>query len=242
LEEVSGEKKSENSTENVPKKVAKEEKVEVKTDEGKKDLSSDKVEPLPLSRKINGEKNLADIIEKPNSQPAKFGESISKKDEKFSSNEAEPQPPIGAAPGEKILAHIAEKSDSQSIVAAEPIVKIGSEIVERIMLVQAVSHAKQEVIIAFKDTTLPGTQLSLTRENSTIHLVFSVKNSQSFDFLAANHVELQAFLLERLPAVNVVNIEVKGENIDHAAPRDQRQKHQRNSQKDPKNDENPEKS
>ncbi|MDR1303171.1 MAG: type III secretion HpaP family protein, partial [Puniceicoccales bacterium] len=201
-----------------------------------------KTEPMPLPKKTNEEKSLTDITKKSEGKLVELEEGAGKETEKKMLNRAESQLPIEAVLGEKILANIAEKSDSQSIEAAAPIVKIGNEIVERIMLIQAVGHAKQEVVIAFKDTVLPGTQLSLTREGSTIHLDFFATNSQSFEFLAANHSGLQTFLLERLSDVNVVNIEVKEGNIDHTAPREQRQKHQRESQKDPKNEENPEKS
>jgi hypothetical protein len=183
-------------------------------------------------------KNVAEKVTSKEKIEVKFSE----ENENILPKETKPMPIFGETSGEKILANIAGKSDSQSIVAAEPIVKIGNEIVERIMLIQAVSNAKQEVIIAFNDSVLPGTQLSLVREGPSIYLNFFATNSQSFNLLAANHGELRDFLLKQLQDVNVVNIEVKEGNMDHATPRDQRQKHPRDPKKDPQSEENPHKS
>ncbi|MDR0590605.1 MAG: hypothetical protein LBG09_02000, partial [Puniceicoccales bacterium] len=213
LGEIPGEKILEKFTKNIGEKVAQKKEREVKIDVA--------------------------VTEKSENKSGALEENVSEKTGNILQNKIEQMPIFGEIPGEKILANIAEKSDNKSIVAAESIVKIGSEIVERLMLVQAVSHAKQEVIITFKeDTVLPGTQLSVVREGSSIYLDFFAANLQSFNFLTANHSGLRNFLLERLQDVNIVNIEVKEGNVNHAAPRDQRQKHQRESQKNPQNDEN----
>jgi hypothetical protein len=139
--------------------------------------------------------------------------------------------------GEKILDTLGQISNTQLTAPAETISKIGSEIIERLMIVQSVNAAKQEVVVAFKENVLPGTQVSLVREKSELSLVFTTFNAQSMEFLAAGHDGLRNFLLEQLKDMTAVHIKFEGrESGDFGEKNSQR--HRQNRQSEKENDEN----
>jgi hypothetical protein len=139
--------------------------------------------------------------------------------------------------GEKILDALGQLSDTKITVPAETISKIGNEIIERLMIVQSVNAAKQEVIVAFKEHVLPGTQVSLVREKSELSLVFTTTNVQSMEFLATGQDGLRNFLLEQLKDITAVHIKFEGRESGDSGGKDP-QKRQRNQQSERGNEEN----
>ncbi|MDR2200604.1 MAG: type III secretion HpaP family protein [Puniceicoccales bacterium] len=140
--------------------------------------------------------------------------------------------------GDKILNTLTQLSDvteTKITNAAESITKIGHEIIERLMIAQAVDAAKQEMIIVFRDNILPGTHLSLVREGSSLSLSFTATNLQSLDFLIANHGELRDFLLGQMKDLSSVNIRVEQERKYDAANDQQKRQQQDGEEKDPEN-------
>jgi hypothetical protein len=148
----------------------------------------------------------------------------------------------GQIVGDRILSSVSEISDSKTIVVAEPIVKIGNEMIERLMVMQAVNGAKQEVVIVFKEHMLPGTQVSLVREGTSLNLSFSVNNLQSMEVLTANHSGLRNFLLDQLKDINAVNIEMKEGHMERDSSQDHHAKQQRNREGKAEDYENADKS
>ncbi|MDR2812378.1 MAG: type III secretion HpaP family protein [Puniceicoccales bacterium] len=145
--------------------------------------------------------------------------------------------PINVPLGEKILDSLGQVSNTQSVASAETISKIGNEIIERLMIVQSINAAKQEVVVAFKENVLPGTQVSLVREKSELSLVFTTFNAQSMEFLVAGHDGLRNFLLEQLKDTTAVHIKFEGRESGDLGEKNS-QRHRQNQQSEKENDEN----
>jgi hypothetical protein len=144
---------------------------------------------------------------------------------------------VNIVSGEKVLTGLDQISDTKIVVSAEAISKVGNEVIERLVVVQSVNGAKQEVVMAFKDNVLPGTQLSLLREGSVLSLAFTTVNTQSLEFLTAGQDGLRNFLLEQLKDITAVHIKSEGRESGYLGEKNP-QKRQQDQQSEKENDEN----
>jgi hypothetical protein len=145
--------------------------------------------------------------------------------------------PIIAPLGEKILDTLGQVSNTPIIISAGTISKIGNEIIERLMVIQSVGAAKQEVVIVFKENVLPGTQASIVRDKSELSLVFTTVNAQSMEFLATGHDGLRSHLLEQLKDITTVHIKFEERESGNLGEKSS-QRRQQNQQSQKENDEN----
>jgi hypothetical protein len=141
--------------------------------------------------------------------------------------------------GDKILNAVNQISDAKMTVSTNTIAKIGIEIIERLMVVQAVDTAKQEVVIVFKESVLPGTQVSLVREKSELSLTFTTANNHSMDLLTTGHDGLRNFLLDQLKDISTVHIKFEekgygdsGEKNSQKRQQNQHSEEEQNRQQD----------
>ena len=133
---------------------------------------------------------------------------------------------------EQVLQNIGQISDSKVAVAAEKITTVATEIVERIMVSEAVLSAKQEVVISFKEQILPGTQLALSRNGNEIVLNFFVTDSSSLEFLQAGQDALRSFLLNRLDRDTNVNIKLENRPLADERSQEGQEKQKRQQQQE----------
>jgi hypothetical protein len=144
---------------------------------------------------------------------------------------------VNVSSGEKALDVLGQVSDTKISAPAETISKVGNEIIERLMVVQSVNAAKQEVVIVFKENILPETQVSIVREKSELSLVFTTVNVQSLEFLTAGQDGLRNFLLDQLKDITTIHIKSEGKESGDLGEKNP-QKRQQNQQSEKENDEN----
>jgi hypothetical protein len=130
------------------------------------------------------------------------------------------QEPVGyvaVSPGEQVLGQVGRVSDpvpASQISARQTIVEIGNVVAQRILVHEA-SGAKAEVLVQLRETVLPGTEIALLREGTSLRVDFFSRVGESAVFLSQHHGALREYLTQRLESIKDVKVNV----YDHSEGR-----------------------
>ncbi|MDR0351197.1 MAG: hypothetical protein LBH49_00925, partial [Puniceicoccales bacterium] len=137
--------------------------------------------------------------------------------------------PAKMSTGERILSSMQSISEASasSKFAAETIVKISSEIANRILISNAALDAKQEVRVQLKNDILPGTEIFIAKDGPKLNVQFNVAVSESAFFLMGRQGELRQHLIDNLKEITFVEINIKDDSQPNDTRKDGRSKNQR---------------
>jgi hypothetical protein len=138
------------------------------------------------------------------------------------------------APGEQVLARVERVSDPMpaiQIPARQTIVEIGNTVAQRILVHEA-SDAKSEIFIQLRENILPGTEIALFREGTSLRVDFFSRAGKSVMFLSQHIGALQEYLMQRLEFIKEVKVHVydhseyaSGNSLGQERNRRHRQEH-----------------
>ncbi|MEZ0297944.1 MAG: type III secretion HpaP family protein [Candidatus Methylacidiphilales bacterium] len=107
-------------------------------------------------------------------------------------------------PGTAGLDGINETAGAGSAQAAELIEKLGSEVVERLLVTDPAHQSRQEVRLKIRDSVLKDTEVRVYRDGDEVHVEFVTPSEESAQTLSQNASDLETTLRERLGASGVV--------------------------------------
>jgi hypothetical protein len=116
--------------------------------------------------------------------------------------------------GDAILNNLRTSSEFHQVAAAraeqqaEVIRSIGVEIAERILASNAALNAKQEVRITLRENVLQGTEVVVAKDGKMLSVNFFTSAAESAALLASRQAELRLHLLNNLPDVNDVDVNI----------------------------------